>query len=171
MGGWLSTVTQASAAKPLKLVLPRREEPASEQLSWTEQHDLMCACIRQDEDEAEAAVDDSAPLSWRLQTALPAPAPNPTANPRPDPPLEHSPPPEYSDDAENADSVPAAAVNGNGVRDGERPRLESAPALLLEALGALPPYRWSPIFKPNRSCVPLVASDIEDYFRLSQCKT
>ena len=59
-----------------------------------------------------------------------------------------------ADDAENGDrvsSAASAAANGHtGGRAGERPKLESAPAVLLEALGALPPYRWSPYIRTRQ---------------------
>ena len=112
-------------------------------------HERGFACFRQDEDKAEAAVEDDDPLSWRLRTTS---APNPTADPDPDPLSEASLPSEYSDNAENTD-VFVAAPNGHiaGGRNGERPRLESAPAVLLEALGALPPYRCSPLIPNNEA--------------------
>ena len=96
--------------------------------------DCVAARIAQDEDEAEAQVEDRDPLSWRLQTGLPDPAPNPTPDPDPDP-LSDSVPSEYSDEDAAEDVFAANGLHG---RNGERPRLESAPAVLLEALSALP---------------------------------
>ena len=84
--------------------------------------------VEQDEDEAGAEVEDDDPLSWRLQGG-------PRAYPRQDPDLlSDSVPSEYSEDDHTA-----AFANGHRGTIGGRQRpltaFDSAPAVLLEALG------------------------------------